>query len=312
MRLESLVNFADMFLKKKEGINEIFRKGNLQKTIGTDKFWNYDQLSFTTILDPGNQTGFLYEHFRIISDKPVDELVVIINYLEDDKEKEVKVSIPVILYENKNKYIFPVKGPWLAIGNWDDPIRGHRLVWSQEFAIDLIQLDRELQADESLKRPNTDYACYGKDVIAIADGEVIECFNQIPENPTSGTDLTNEQLHKFVTEYEQLGFVAVGAGNYVIVKHLYGEYSFYAHLITGSLTVKKGDKVKQGQVLGKVGNAGYSTAPHLHFQLMDKGSHLTGKGLPCHFINIKNWLGEIITLIDQYSTIVHTVNNNVE
>ena len=54
-------------------------------------------------------------------------------------------------------------------------------------------------------------------------------------------------------------------GNYVIVKHSGGVYSLYGHLAKG-LAVKYGQTVKQGQVLGYMGNTGYSMGQHLHFE----------------------------------------------
>jgi murein DD-endopeptidase MepM/ murein hydrolase activator NlpD len=41
--------------------------------------------------------------------------------------------------------------------------------------------------------------------------------------------------------------------------------------------------VRKGDVLGKVGHSGNSTAPHLHFQLMDSSDLLSAKGIPCAF-----------------------------
>ncbi|MFW9993291.1 MAG: M23 family metallopeptidase [Candidatus Odinarchaeota archaeon] len=298
-RLESLVIFADRFLKKRKGIGEVFRKGNLQKTIGTDKFWNHNRLSPTLALNPGQEIGFMDEHFRIAAEKPVDELVIIVYYIQDDKEEEARVNVPVIQYENRNRYIFPVKGTWLAIGTWDDPVNGHRGAWSQEFALDLIQLDTNLQ---SAAKKNEESPCYGKEVVAIADGEVIDCYNAFPENPAPDILMKGEQLRECA---EKHGFIATGSGNFVILEHAKGESSFYAHFIPGSLQVRKGDKVKQGQVLGKVGNSGNSDGPHLHFQLMDKPSHLTGRGLPCHFVNVKNIFGKEVQLVDMPSSIVH-------
>jgi murein DD-endopeptidase MepM/ murein hydrolase activator NlpD len=96
------------------------------------------------------------------------------------------------------------------------------------------------------------------------------------------------------------------SGNYAIIKHAANEYSFYAHIKNGTLKVKKGDTIKQGQVIGKLGNSGNSTGPHLHFHLMDKPSILTGRGLPIHFTNLKSFIGEEISFIENSYTIVHT------
>ena len=65
-----------------------------------------------------------------------------------------------------------------------------------------------------------------------------------------------------------------------------GRYAFYAHLQPGSLRVKLGDRVRQGQVVGLVGNSGNSTEPHLHFHLSDGNSPLGSEGVPyIHYIH---------------------------
>jgi murein DD-endopeptidase MepM/ murein hydrolase activator NlpD len=67
-----------------------------------------------------------------------------------------------------------------------------------------------------------------------------------------------------------------GFGWYVILRHMIdGEYytSLYAHLAEGSLQVKPGQKVKAGQVLGKMGSTGMSTGRHLHWEIWKGKTH---------------------------------------
>lgn len=61
-------------------------------------------------------------------------------------------------------------------------------------------------------------------------------------------------------------------GNFVIIDHGNGISSCYAHMQDGSMTVSVGDKVLQGQPIGKVGSTGYSTGPHLHFEIRIDGA----------------------------------------
>ena len=246
------------------------------------------------------------ERFRIVSSDPIDELIFIVFYIQNDEEKNARIHIPVIQYESKNQYIFPVKGVWRVTCNWDG-LDSHRDAYSQEFAFDLDQLDSNLQVVLNQKQPNEEYRCYGKEVAAVADGEVIDSFDRLPENPSSCSDITKEQIIKFALKY---GYVHLSGGNQVILKHSNGEYSFCAHLIPDSLKVKTGDRVKRGQILGRVGNSGNSDGPHLHFQLMDGPNKSTARGLPCYFINIKNCEGEIATFIDRDRSIIHTVNHS--
>lgn len=59
-------------------------------------------------------------------------------------------------------------------------------------------------------------------------------------------------------------------GNYIIINHGGGYTTLYAHL--SRRNVSKGAKVKQGDVIGLSGNTGYSTGPHLHFEINKNGS----------------------------------------
>jgi murein DD-endopeptidase MepM/ murein hydrolase activator NlpD len=60
-------------------------------------------------------------------------------------------------------------------------------------------------------------------------------------------------------------------GNQLVIKHDNGFTTGYAHL-TKAL-VKKGDKIKQGDIIAMSGNTGKTTGPHLHFTLKDKSGN---------------------------------------
>ena len=55
-------------------------------------------------------------------------------------------------------------------------------------------------------------------------------------------------------------------GNFVEIDHGYGYKTVYGHML-GDLPVKKGERVERGQTIGKLGNSGRSTAPHLHYEV---------------------------------------------
>ncbi len=59
-------------------------------------------------------------------------------------------------------------------------------------------------------------------------------------------------------------------GNYVVINHGGGVTTLYGH--NSSLTVSKGQRVSRGQVIAKVGSTGYSTGPHIHFEVQVNGS----------------------------------------
>ncbi len=58
----------------------------------------------------------------------------------------------------------------------------------------------------------------------------------------------------------------------------------------GSVRVKAGDKVKQGQVIALMGSAGSPGAPHLHYQLQAGPGLFSSDGLPSQFENLE-WVG---------------------
>ena len=76
-------------------------------------------------------------------------------------------------------------------------------------------------------------------------------------------------------------------GNYVNIKHDDNWFSMYGHLLKG-LTVKLGDRVRKGQVIGYMGNSGYSNGQHLHFELRHFTNTKTNSIDPMEFIFIED------------------------
>lgn len=73
-----------------------------------------------------------------------------------------------------------------------------------------------------------------------------------------------------------------GHANTVVIDHGNGLFSQYLHLKRASAKVHEGDLVKAGQVIALSGNTGFSSVPHLHFQVQDA----TGQSLPCRFEDV--------------------------
>ena len=72
---------------------------------------------------------------------------------------------------------------------------------------------------------------------------------------------------------------SLGCGNYVTIDHGDGMKTKYCHMQYGSVLVKKGDKVLQGQQIGQVGSTGHSTGPHLHFTVYKDGVLINPAGI---------------------------------
>ncbi|CAM3458705.1 peptidoglycan DD-metalloendopeptidase family protein [Aequorivita lipolytica] len=142
---------------------------------------------------------------------------------------------------------------------------------SQVFAYDLGVEAYEDKAWRGLlpnkdNSKNENYRIWGKPVRAMADGIVLHFENNIPNNwKPDGSD---EGMKKQKDELWG-SFDFGGSGNHFYIRHG-NVVALYAHLQKGSLTnslMKKGATVKKGTILGKAGNAGNSTAPHLHIHI---------------------------------------------
>ncbi len=59
-----------------------------------------------------------------------------------------------------------------------------------------------------------------------------------------------------------------------------------AHFMAGSMLVKAGDRVRQGQSLGRLGHSGDTNGPHCHFQLQAAPDWENADALPCKFVNV--------------------------
>lgn len=93
------------------------------------------------------------------------------------------------------------------------------------------------------------------------------------ERPHSGIDIAGSAGSEVLAA--DSGTVAVATysssyGNYVTIYHSNGDYTLYAHM--SSLAVSAGQSVTQGDVIGYVGSTGWTTGPHLHFEIRVNGS----------------------------------------
>ena len=145
------------------------------------------------------------------------------------------------------------------------PIDG-RVRIAQRYAVDWEQMDDGGRIYAGPRETPGSYAIYGKDALAVADATVASVVDGLPEQ-TPG-------------KFPENIAIAQADGNSVILDLGAGHFAVYAHLQPGSLRVRKGDRVRRGQVLGLVGNSGNSVAPHLHFHVMDGPSPLASNGMP--------------------------------
>jgi murein DD-endopeptidase MepM/ murein hydrolase activator NlpD len=146
---------------------------------------------------------------------------------------------------------------------------GGRLNGSERYAIDWLRVD-PTKSPVSTHRGdgtrNEDYLAYDAPLLAVADGTVAAVVSDNKE--ATPQVITPDQ------SFEELG------GNYVIIDIGGGNFAFYAHMVPGSASVKVGDKVTRGEVIGRLGNSGNTSEAHLHFHVMRAPVPLSSDNVP--------------------------------
>lgn len=164
---------------------------------------------------------------------------------------------------------------WIALASCCDSAHrrsiqpvGGKLYLGQRFAIDFNALNAQRRFVVGNPDRNASWVFYGKPVLAVADARVVAAVDRYPDQiPNHARPVTLKQAD----------------GNYVILSLGGGRFAFYAHLKPGSVRVRRGERVRRGQVIARLGNSGSSSGPHLHFQVMDRSSALASDGLPFVF-----------------------------
>lgn len=165
-------------------------------------------------------------------------------------------------------------GPWIAIHDpsWE---RGHRRVayavdgkarTPGRVAVDWVKLDAQGRKADRADGQVADAYSHGEDVLAVADGTVMDVRDDLPERRR----LDEASDHGLET----------GGGNTLVLDLGGGRFAFYGHLRPGSARVAVGQRVRKGQAIAEVGFTGSASDPQLHFNLADGPSALGSEGLP--------------------------------
>jgi murein DD-endopeptidase MepM/ murein hydrolase activator NlpD len=221
---------------------------------------------------------------------PSDGLAIVARGRDEaGKPAEARAILKVEDHRPPNSYTFPLAGTWY-VGAGPNLHSHHRWATMEEFAFDLVALGGDGKTHKGDGSHLADYYAYGRDVLAVADGVVVEVATDATE--------ANERLRRpdeSEEDYERRTVMAQNEllaknykapiGNYVVIRHAGGEFSHYAHLKQGSVKVKAGDAVQQGQAIAQLGHTGNTTEPHLHFQLTDGSDPMYSRGVPIVFKN---------------------------
>lgn len=203
-------------------------------------------------------------------------------------------NLPVEM-ENSIVVEFPLRGEWVAPNTPGKKIPSHGIdMLGQRYAYDLLQVMPGKKGMHFYRAGGLKYLFFGvrldeclswgQQVYAPCDGRIVKAEDGLKERARVHllSDMFVVLKNAFFFDPAVSGLQPV-LGNNIIMEIRPGIFAFFAHLQKGSILVSPGQDIKKGQPLAKVGHSGNSTAPHLHFHLMDNIDMMKAKGIPCAF-----------------------------
>lgn len=151
------------------------------------------------------------------------------------------------------------------------------------YAFDFVQMDDKRKSLHNAKKlrfflsriSSSRFFCWNQPVFAPIDGKIIRVGDGWKDheytNIWSTIRLWYNATYKFRPKEENDRLdIRPNAGNHVMIQAQQNHVAFLAHLRNNSILVTEGEQVRQGQIIGMVGNSGNSTMPHLHVNIFDQ------------------------------------------
>lgn len=178
----------------------------------------------------------------------------------------------------------PVRGRWRGLNSPASKVPSHTHALAQTYALDITHEPVGAEPrrfdpwHRPMRRPET-FPSFGQEVLSPVGGEVIAVHG------TARDHLSRLSVPALAYLLVESLVRSVGAprhllGNHVMVRSADGTVAVLAHLQQHSPVVGVGEQVEAGRVVGRCGNSGNSSDPHVHLQLMDGPDLRTATGLP--------------------------------
>lgn len=171
-------------------------------------------------------------------------------------------------YQTKTSFILPFKGILMVSNGGRTPETNNHNRPPDKGPQNMLYAYDFRSESTGNEKVLLDYPDFGKEIIAPADGIVIQVVSGAFDVMPGERDRN------------------VGVGNAVMIDFQNGEYGLLCHFKKDSVRIKVGNKIKQGDVIGLIGNTGNTSQPHLHFHLQDNPRLHLGIALPIQFKKI--------------------------
>lgn len=193
---------------------------------------------------------------------------------------------------------YPFAGCWLVRNSPANRVPSHgTTLFATSYAIDFVPVDNTgrtgpvnlstlLRSEAPEKFPG-----FGRPILAPVDGVIVAAHDAEADHPAHrGFPSIGYALSQ--RRRAAAGWVAL-AGNHVLIEHSDVVVAL-CHLQYGSLHVRLGQQVRAGDILGRCGNSGNSTEPHVHIQAIDNLDIQQANAVPLTFRRSLPRNGQII------------------
>ncbi len=269
---------------KPKDLSDVLLSGNFEKVYKQMSEYFQNEVSFKQFQELGEEFNKDITKFILQSELPYDNGAKqyvwtddrgtkgMIAVFEDDYIIQALQLIPLTIHHEtdeiftKTKFHLPFRDEWFVFwGGTNKLVNYHYEFENQRYAYDFVIMkeNRSYESDPTL---NESYFAFGKEYLAPADGVVVSMENNVEDNEPVGIFNEEQPL-----------------GNYIILDHGNEEFSYLVHFKHQSIVVKQGDKVKQGDLLGLVGNSGNSSEPHIHFHVANSPDPMNSKSIRINF-----------------------------
>ena len=185
----------------------------------------------------------------------------------------------------------PFEGWWLSEVSPTRRVPSHGTdLFGTTYALDFLAVDddgrtapaRSLRTVFATEPPEL-FHVFGRPLYSPVAGTVVSVHDGEPDHEARRSVLTLIPYGLSQPQRIRQGLAAI-LGNHVIIQVAEGpHYVGLVHLQRGSVQVSPGDRVGVGDQIGRCGNSGNSTQPHLHIQAMDSPDPYAAKGVPLRF-----------------------------
>jgi len=261
-------------------------------------------------LAPGETVDVFNPFYSLGGNVPISRMKYVFRYLveNNDQQRETnrhrlpidfdtsaELTVSPQAYGTKTSLMMPLHGRILV---WEghDFYAHHRRVPlhdarvqrmgiranANRYGSDLVIIDEQgnMYRNDAWNKKN--WFSYGAPIYAPGEGIVVGAENRYPENEYDGKKIKYPQAPPGADE---------DLGNFVMIDHGSGEFSVMPHMLAGSVAVKKGAKLRQGQLVGRVGFSGDAIFPHVHYSLLSCGDIYGCEGLPAYFRHVDRLFG---------------------